>query len=109
MYTGVEIIELLQSAVKGISSLNGVGKIILFGSFAKNQQTITSDVDIAVVYTCDSAQDLRNTITLGLYEWYNGDVDIQITYIPNEAYMNDKHELNVAGSVRKDGIVLWQQ
>jgi predicted nucleotidyltransferase len=104
-----EMIKTLQPIVQGISAVSGVEKIIMFGSFARNTQTITSDVDIAVVYTADDVLRIRNEIAVGMYNWYSGDVDIQTTYIPHEKYLNDMHELNVSYSVRKEGIILWQK
>jgi predicted nucleotidyltransferase len=109
MYTKPEIIKLLRPVVQGISALDGVEKIILFGSFARGQQTITSDVDLAVIYTSEDARSLVSAVTTGLYAWYDGDMDIQPTYIPREEYLHDQHQLNVSSSVRKDGIILWQK
>jgi predicted nucleotidyltransferase len=104
-----EMIEMLQPVVDGISALNGVEKIILFGSFATERQTITSDVDIAVVYTTKDVKKIISEVSLGIYDWYSGDAEIQATYIPYEKYLHDQHELNVSSSVRRDGITLWQR
>ncbi|MCL2223635.1 MAG: nucleotidyltransferase domain-containing protein [Defluviitaleaceae bacterium] len=108
MCSQAEMIKQLQPVVDGISVLDGVEKIILFGSFAKNRQSITSDVDIAVVCSSDDTKSLRTSISLSINDLYKGDFDIQPTYISCENYFNDEHVLNVSGSIRKEGVILWQ-
>jgi len=51
-----EVVEELGKAMQTLSKELGIEKVTLFGSYAKNRYTVSSDIDILVVYdekVCD--------------------------------------------------------
>ena len=109
MITQQQLIENLKPLVSYISTLDGVCKVVLFGSFARNQQTISSDVDIAVIHNGDSPNALRRYLLQGLYDVYPSQEDIQFTTLQEHVYETDTHPLNVSSSILKEGVILWQK
>ena len=48
MYRTEDLINDLQPLVSAVDGAVGVTRLVLFGSFARGTQNITSDIDIAV-------------------------------------------------------------
>ena len=109
MTTQQDLIEKLQPLIAYISTLDRMRKVVLFGSFARHQQTITSDVDIAIIHQGHNPQKLRQQLSRGLYEYYQGEEDIQFTTLQEDVYNADTHPLNVSYAIAKEGVILWQK
>ena len=109
MTTQQHLIEKLQPLIAYISKLDGMSKVVLFGSFARHQQTITSDVDIAIIHRGHNPQSLRRHLSQGLYQYYQGEEDIQFTTLQEAVYETNTHPLNVSHSIAKEGVILWQK
>ncbi|MBC7091394.1 MAG: nucleotidyltransferase domain-containing protein [Nitrososphaeria archaeon] len=51
-----KVVEELRNAIKTLADELGIEKVVLFGSYARNQYTVASDIDILVVFdetVCD--------------------------------------------------------
>lgn len=51
-----KVVEELRKAIKTLAGELGIEKVVLFGSYARNQYTVASDIDILVVFdetVCD--------------------------------------------------------
>jgi len=106
------LIATLKPLIEQISTIDQLEKIILFGSFAREQQTITSDIDIALIFKAPISREARSKCRRFIGEFEESHAfayDIQPTYISLDNYLNDKHPLNVSSSIRKEGHVLWQR
>ena len=106
------LIKKLATLTTELANTESVEKLILFGSFARGTQTITSDVDLAIIFIGKLTNNARATfreIISNFEEKHNFEYDIQPTYVTLDNYLTDEHLLNVSSSIRKDGIVLWQK
>ncbi len=67
--------DFLESLRQHLMNHPGVQLAALFGSFARHQQTRSSDIDIAVRLKCDTPE-ARNEIELGLWRVARREVDV---------------------------------
>ena len=95
-----EIMEKLKPVIEVDPYIN---KVILFGSQARNQARIWSDVDIAIV--CDNPK-LVNRRAINMID--NFADDINFVYTTNENLMT-KNMWDVNYYIREDGIELWRK
>lgn len=68
---------LMRGICRDIYSLEQVGKVVLFGSYAKRCADIESDIDLAVFYDCLDARLLRQYRELARI-CVNPELDIQV-------------------------------
>jgi len=109
MITQQDLLSKLSPLVNEISTLECVKYIILFGSFARGDQNIASDVDIAVIHNSQTPGELRRQLSRSLCDSYCVTEDIQFTTIQEAVFKTDNHPLNVSHSIKKEGVVLWQR
>jgi len=77
----------------------------MFGSYARGEATIFSDVDIAVIHN-----DVHEINRVALNEVASrADEDVQFTYIQADVFDTDDHPLHVSSSIKREGICLWQK
>ena len=98
IYTIEELKEILYDVLKDFS----VKKAILFGSYAKNNQTATSDIDIVI----DSEGKLLNIYFYGLLEELverlQKEVDLfEISEIQEGSPIYD--------NIQKEGVVIYER
>ncbi|MCD6236824.1 MAG: nucleotidyltransferase domain-containing protein [Thermoplasmata archaeon] len=67
-YDRDHVIRVLNERVKELKKLLPITKVVLFGSYAKNNYTVRSDIDILVVYKDPKRDDAFKVIkkTIGL-------------------------------------------
>jgi len=104
-----DIANIIDLVVKIASSFSEVQKVIVFGSYARGEANIQSDVDVAVVHEEGVRSSLRRDFKKEFSKFYEGVIEVQFTYLSEEAYEKDNHVLNVARSVREEGVVLWSR
>jgi len=100
----------LALIVDALKSIKHVSRIYLFGSYARNCATISSDVDIAIINTfTGTSMELKNQVVQRMYEVYTGDLDFQFTFVNENIFITCNKPLQVSNSIKKEGILLWQR
>lgn len=106
--------ELMNGLVKMCSDLSKIygqslEKIILYGSYARGEQTNESDVDIALMLNDASDEQKHDAMTDVVvdYELEQG-VTLSVISIEYEQYRQWKKVLPFYMNIEKEGIVLWK-
>jgi len=81
--------------------------IILFGSEARGEARLTSDVDIALISTKSLTMKERLSILANVPQDLYCDVDVRITCL-KEAAMDTVNRLDVGYSVKKEGVIIYE-
>jgi len=82
-----------------------IQKLYVFGSYARGESTIFSDVDIAVIHC--SVQGINRAALNEATAKY--DDDVQFTYIEADVFDSDNHPLHVSSSIKREGQILWER
>ncbi|MBO4359987.1 MAG: nucleotidyltransferase domain-containing protein [Eubacteriaceae bacterium] len=84
-------------------------KVILYGSYARTEQTEDSDVDIAVFLRSEETQTLHRAMidTTVKYELEAG-VTLSVITIQTDEYMKWRNTMPFYKNIDKEGIVLWK-
>ncbi|MEM3404114.1 MAG: nucleotidyltransferase domain-containing protein [Nitrososphaeria archaeon] len=56
-YSREKVIALVKAKIQELKNRIPLVKVILFGSYAKNRQTVASDIDILVLYSGEKVKD----------------------------------------------------
>ncbi len=83
-------------------------KVILYGSYARGDQTPESDVDIAIVVREGNTETMHNAL-LDLVVDYELDLAVTLSVVPieYENYVEWSRILPFYRNIGKEGIVLW--
>ncbi|MDE6943919.1 MAG: nucleotidyltransferase domain-containing protein [Lachnospiraceae bacterium] len=103
--------EMKEELVQGLTAIfqNNISMIILYGSVARNEATIESDIDIAVIIK----KEIDNQTKKRLISWA-ADMDIRYEKVFSivdiqESDMNKWEKvLPFYQNIRKEGIILWK-
>jgi len=101
-----------SKVVNSIVSLNlPLSKIILFGSVARGENTIESDIDIGIVMTESVTNPQRRMITKAVseFETLESLFDINCFYTTDEDLKTATHWSNPCVDMREEGVILWQK
>jgi len=109
MKSSLDVGEITDLIINIAPSFSEVLKVILFGSYARGEANIQSDVDVAIVHENDIVSSFSRALKSKFNKVYDGDIDVQFTYLSQINYEEDNHILNVAKSVREEGITLWSR
>jgi predicted nucleotidyltransferase len=96
--------------ISGLLDIFGdnVSKIILYGSFARNEETDESDIDVAVIITSPVSSDVRNLfINWSAQMDLKYDCVLSVIDIEKEKFDMWKNTLPFYRNVSREGIVLW--
>ena len=101
--------KLFDRFVEGVYSIYGhdLLKIILYGSFARGEQTINSDIDIAVIIRQDDPEKHNKMTVLAVDLDLEYDVVLSVLAIENHDFREWENVLPFYKNVKKDGIMLW--
>jgi predicted nucleotidyltransferase len=94
---------------ESLKKFEGIDSVYLFGSYVRNEATVSSDIDIAIVLTPPSSSGLRGRVRTELNTSEDGHLDIQLTYVDANSLISDMNELNIAQTIRKEGVLLWRR
>lgn len=92
----------LQKLVEIVLS-SGIGctKIVLFGSYARAEYTVTSDIDILVLTVAEVSRVTRGELC-SIFDELNADLVFYTEDIFNSSQML------IVKQIRRDGVLLWQ-
>lgn len=85
-------------------------KIVLYGSYARGEQTSESDVDIALFLRKGKTEDMHNKMTDVVvdYELEQG-ITFSVVPIEQDHYQTWKRILPFYKNIDREGIVLWRE
>ena len=102
MSSQIYSIEEISTMIKGILRSFSIKKAILFGSYAKNTPTSTSDIDIVI----DSDGKLLNIYFYGLLEELVEKLQKNIDLFEISEIQKDSPIYN---EIKKEGIVIYEK
>lgn len=107
-----EMIKKLCEMCKDIGEVysDSIEEVVLYGSYARGQETDESDVDVALVLKENQTEEQYNKLTDIVVD-YELDLGITLSVIPidKSEYREWKSILPFYKSVEKEGIVLWKK
>ncbi|MCL2500018.1 MAG: nucleotidyltransferase domain-containing protein [Defluviitaleaceae bacterium] len=88
-----------------------LSKIILFGSVARGEDTIRSDIDIGFVLPRPVTRPQRRMITrvVSEYETLESMRDINCFYATDEEFITAARWSDPCLGMREEGVVLWER
>ena len=105
---------LMKELTKMCEELHGIygksmDKAILYGSYARGEQTSESDVDIAILLKNDETKELEEKVTEVVVE-YELNLSVTLSVIPIEMshFLEWKQSLPFYKNIDKEGIVIWK-
>jgi len=105
--------ELLHLLVRMSSELHSIyrdalDRVILYGSYARGEQTDDSDVDIAVFLRSEETEEMHTAMlhTAVSHELEAG-VTLSVISIQTEDFLKWRNTMPFYRNIEKEGIVLW--
>ena len=100
----------IVGAITKLGLQSSLSKIILFGSAARGESTIKSDVDIAVITDAPISNAQRRMVTRAMaeFETLESMLEINCFYATEEALEKADRWSDPCTSIKEEGIVLWQ-
>ncbi len=106
------MLQTLTEMSQRIASIYGdiLDQIILYGSYARGEQTDESDVDIAVLLKQGSTDKMRDEMTNIVVDYeLNLNVTLSVVPIEYDNYLEWRKVLPFYKNIDKEGICLWKQ
>jgi len=100
--------KIINQFLKELQKHIFVSKIILFGSYAKNQQNKWSDIDLAII--SDDFKDgsyLERLVMLGKFAWQAKTTVIEALGFTEEEY-NHASNLDFLSEIKKNGVIIYE-
>ena len=86
-----------------------VEEVVLYGSYARGQETDESDIDMALVLTADQTEEQYDRMTDIVVDFQlDLGVTLSVITIERREFLNWKTTLPFYKNVAKDGIVIWK-
>lgn len=99
-------LDKIEECVKLLSTLDFAEEVILFGSCARSQCKLGSDVDLLVITDRETKRVERGLVYSELCYKLNG-VDADIVFVTRQQYMEDDNKL--FENIKRDGKILWHR
>lgn len=102
--------EMFEKLVKGLRGIYGdmLVSILLYGSFARGNNTQESDIDIAILLKGRETKEMHNRmVDLAVDMDLEYDQVFSIVNIDYENFLEWEDTLPFYRNVREDGVVLW--
>ena len=85
-----------------------VHSIIAFGSYAKGQQRVGSDIDIAVVLADDVEIDVYERAEIReIFDEFSDDISAELFFTRSNRVISTMDVLDANYSIREEGVPLW--
>jgi len=105
----IDVEDRLRQAVRRLTAVAPVERIILFGSRARGDHTVDSDYDLCVILADDIAAGLFTPVTLWR-EVSDLGLPIQIVPLRRCAFDAAKHDIgSISHEIDRDGRVIYEQ
>ena len=104
---------LMKSLKEMCSRLNEVygdsmHKVVLYGSYARGDQSVDSDVDIALILSYETSEQHDKMIDIVVDYELNLAVTLSVVPIELQQYIEWKTTLPFYKNIEKEGILLWK-
>ena len=93
-----ENLEIAVDFAGKISRANGILQVVLFGSVAKGEDKLNSDIDIAVIHNLKDIDNLKSFVNKFLHE------KIQVVYIDSKRLPK---EIELVSALAGEGLLLY--
>ncbi len=107
-----ELMKSLNQMSKKIAAIYGnrIEKVVLYGSYARGEQTIDSDVDIALFLNDSSDENLHDYMTDIVVD-YELDLGVTLSVVTLEMnnYQEWRNSLPFYQNIDKEGIIIWKK
>jgi len=99
----------LDRIVSTLASTGLVTKVILFGSYAKGEETPRSDIDLCVLTTVKDRRPLDVSIELQMKLFYIADTSLDLfAYNQDDFFARAKCSGTFQNDIIKQGVVLYE-
>jgi len=106
-----EMMEKLYEMCEAFGKIYGsvIAEVVLYGSYARGQESDESDVDMALVLKANQTEDQYDRMTDVVVD-YQLDLGITLSVIPinQSEFLEWKTTLPFYKNIAKEGIVLWK-
>ena len=96
-------IEIAQEFANNINNKH-IKRIVLFGSVARGEDNIDSDIDILII--CNNREMIENKISDEKYDIITKYRELISAHIITEKHYEDTKDYSFLNNVRKEGIIL---
>lgn len=106
-----ELMKTLHEMCVSLSKIYGdyLDKVILYGSYARGEQTSESDADVAVILREGNTEDMHDKMIDAVVDFeLSCGITISIVPLENEHFNEWKATLPYYRNIEKEGIVLWK-
>lgn len=98
MLTRNEVISVLEKNKEELQNQFGVEKLVLFGSFARNQQTEESDIDVFVTMPA------KLFLVIAVKQYIEDIIGLKVDVVRNHKRLNEL----LLKEIQKDGIDIFE-
>ncbi len=100
--------EIIETINKTVTQITDVQKILLFGSYARGEETTDSDIDICVI-TEDPRRklELMKDMRYSIFTKIKAPLDI-LVYKPEEFNIRSHMKYTLEEEIAKEGVLLYE-
>ena len=102
-YTNERVKSALEKMIKNLNEKFKIEKAMLFGSRAKDEWLMTSDVDILIVSDDFKEMPMQERMAK-VMEFWNEDIDLEPLCYTNEEFSRKKAQIGIVSRAVKEGI-----
>ena len=107
-YTNERIMQLLKLYIKRLNKKFKLEKVILFGSRARGDYLINSDIDLIVVSKDFESIPFRKRMSEAIEDW-SGEIDIEVLCYTPEEFKRKMKEIGIINIAVKEGIKILEK
>lgn len=105
------LMKSLEKMCEQLSSVYGslLERIVLYGSYARGEETEGSDVDIALILRGAESPDMHDSMTDVVVDYeLDNNIVLSVITIDQTNYLEWKNTLPFYKNIDKEGIILWK-
>ena len=100
--------EIIETINKTVTQITNVQKILLFGSYARGEETTDSDIDICIITKNPKRNlDLIKDIRYSIFRKIKAPLDILI-YKPKEFSIRSNMKYSLEEEIAHEGVLLYE-
>ena len=111
----VQYVDTIDSIMAVITTLDDVKQVIMFGSCSRGANTENSDIDLLLLLDSEKSgipfNRLEQKVGAAICErfTFNGKKELDLLFADKKTYTNSTDPKSVYRSVKKDGVILYEQ